>query len=132
MHSNDRRRTPPAEVFAAPGIFPDCHVISLVPGRALPGIVCPTRPLTNYAETAALIAALDLVITVDTAVAHLAGAMGRPVWLLNRFDTDWRWMDGSDDSIWYPTLRQFRQRSLGDWADVIERVALALPEFSAG
>lgn len=59
------------------------------------------------------------MIAVDTAVAHLAGALGKPVWLLNRFDTDWRWLRNRGDSPWYSTLRQFRQPSLGDWKNVI-------------
>jgi len=85
-----------------------------------------TAELGDFAETAALIEALDLVISVDTAVVHLAGALGKPVWLLNRFDTCWRWLLGRDDSPWYPTLRQFRQPSAGDWPSVIERVRTAL------
>ena len=85
-----------------------------------------TGELADFADTAALATALDLVITVDTAVAHLAGALGRPVWLLNRFDADWRWLRGRDDSPWYPTLRQFRQAAPGDWHDVVRRVAAAL------
>jgi ADP-heptose:LPS heptosyltransferase len=82
--------------------------------------------MTDFADTAALIETLDLVIGVDTAVVHLAGAMGKPVWLLNRFDTCWRWMRERDDSPWYPTLRQFRQPSPGDWDSVIARVRAAL------
>eukprot|EP01035_Chromulina_nebulosa_P063423 gene63423-86764_t len=70
--------------------------------------------------------ALDLVITVDTSVAHLAGALGRPVWLLNRFDTDWRWGLGRTDCDWYPSLRQFRQDRAGDWENVVAQVADAL------
>ena len=85
-----------------------------------------TSELGDFADTAALVTALDLVITVDTAVVHLAGALGRPVWLLNRLDADWRWLRGRDDSPWYPTLRQFRQTVRGDWADVVRRVAAAL------
>jgi hypothetical protein len=65
---------------------------------------------------------LDLVISVDTAVVHLAGALGRPVWLLNRFDRCWRWLQGRDDSPWYPTLRQFRQSSPGDWDGVLSNI----------
>jgi tetratricopeptide (TPR) repeat protein len=75
-----------------------------------------TRELNDFADTAALIAALDMVISVDTAVAHLAGALGRTVWLLNRFDTCWRWLRERTDSPWYPTLRQFRQTEPGDWS----------------
>ena len=85
-----------------------------------------TSELADFADTAALVAALDLVVTVDTAIVHLAGALGRPVWLLNRFDADWRWLRGRDDSPWYPTLRQFRQTAPGDWAGVVARVAAAL------
>jgi hypothetical protein len=85
-----------------------------------------TNELDDFADAAALMEALDLVITVDTAVAHLAGALGRPVWLLNRFGGDWRWLLDRDDSPWYPTLRQFRQPALNDWASVIARVRLAL------
>jgi hypothetical protein len=72
------------------------------------------------------------VIAVDTAVAHLAGALGKTVWLLNRFDSCWRWFVGRDDSPWYPAMRLFRQTSRGDWAEVIERVRLALGEVELG
>jgi len=72
-----------------------------------------------------LVSALDLVITVDTAVAHLAGALGVPVWMLSRFDGCWRWMN-RDDSPWYPTMRIFWQKQPYDWAEVVDRVAKAL------
>jgi ADP-heptose:LPS heptosyltransferase len=90
-----------------------------------------TDELTDFGETAALVQTLDLVIGVDTAVVHLAGAMGKPVWLLNRFDTCWRWRRDRDDSPWYPTLRQFRQPVPGDWDSVVERVRAALVEAAA-
>lgn len=77
-------------------------------------------------DTAALVEQLDLVISVDTAVVHLAGALGRPVWLLNRFVSDWRWMLDREDSPWYPTMRIFRQSWKGRWDSVIEKVALEL------
>jgi tetratricopeptide (TPR) repeat protein len=77
----------------------------------------------DFADTAAFIANLDLVITVDTAVAHLAGALGKPVWLLNRHDTCWRWLLERADSPWYPTLRQFRQARTGEWEPVIAAAA---------
>jgi ADP-heptose:LPS heptosyltransferase len=66
---------------------------------------------------------MDLVISVDTSVAHLAAAMGKPVWLLNRFDSCWRWLDSRQDSPWYPTLRLYHQSHAGDWASVIDEVA---------
>ena len=75
---------------------------------------------------------LDLVISVDTAVAHLAGGLGKPVWLLNHFDTDWRWLLDRDDSPWYPSLRQFRQPTPGDWPSVISRVRGALQQLAGG
>src|SRR5271165_2479540 len=84
--------------------------------------------LGDFADTAALVANLDLVIAVDTAVAHLAGALGRPVWLLNRFDTCWRWLLGRDDSPWYPGLRQYRHDGKSDWEHVMQRVANALSD----
>lgn len=82
--------------------------------------------LHDMADTAAAIAQLDLVITVDTSVAHLAGALGKPVWVLLAHVPDWRWMHDRTDSPWYPTLRLFRQRQAGDWQDVIQTVMAAL------
>ncbi len=84
--------------------------------------------IRNFADTAAAIAQLDLVITVDTAVAHLAGALGQPVWVLLPFSPDWRWMLERDDSPWYPTMRLFRQERPGDWGGVFTRVAQALQQ----
>jgi Flp pilus assembly protein TadD len=85
-----------------------------------------TDNLSDFADTAALMAALDLIVTVDTSVAHLAGALGRPVWLLNRFNTDWRWLTDRDDSPWYPTMRIFRQSTPRDWDSVLAEVRTAL------
>jgi ADP-heptose:LPS heptosyltransferase len=82
----------------------------------------------DFADTAALIANLDLVISVDTAVAHLAAALGKPVWLLDRFDTCWRWLAGRRDSPWYPTLRIYRQKRPGDWDTVLAEVTRDLRE----
>ena len=84
--------------------------------------------LTDFAETAGVIANLDLVIAVDTAVAHLAGAMGKPTWLLVPYHPEWRWELKREDCFWYPTMRLFRQTVQGDWQEVLQRVAVALTE----
>ena len=84
--------------------------------------------LTDFAETAGVIANLDLVIAVDTAVAHLAGAMGKPTWLLVPYHPEWRWELKREDCFWYPTMRLFRQALRGDWQEVLQRVAVALAE----
>jgi tetratricopeptide (TPR) repeat protein len=90
-----------------------------------------SRQLQDFADTAAAIAQLDLVISVDTAVAHLAGAMGKPTWVLLAFSPDWRWMLNRSDSPWYPTLRLFRQEQPGDWHGVMAKVVQALGQFTA-
>jgi ADP-heptose:LPS heptosyltransferase len=77
---------------------------------------------TDFAETAALVSRLDLVITVCTSVAHLAGALGRPTWILLPYFPDYRWLLDRDDSPWYPTARLFRQTETRDWGDVLDRV----------
>ncbi len=84
----------------------------------------------DFSDTAALIANLDLIISVDTAVAHLAGAMGTPVWVLLPFCADWRWMVDRDLSPWYPTMRLFRQQAKGDWTGVFMRVRLELDRWA--
>jgi hypothetical protein len=89
-----------------------------------------TSELDDFEDTAALIQALDLVITVDTSVAHLAGALGKPVWILSRFDGCWRWLEDRDDSPWYPSARLFHQKQEGDWDEVVARVAAELAEFA--
>jgi len=88
-----------------------------------------TAAIADFADTAALLAELDLVISVDTAVAHLAGAMGRPVWTLLPFVPDWRWGLGREDTPWYPTMRLFRQPVPGDWGSVVQRVASELTRW---
>ena len=89
-------------------------------------IIDPSAELRDFAETAALIDALDLVISVDTAAAHLAGALGGPVWVMNRYDTCWRWLDGRQGSPWYPTMRLFTQSTPGAWGPVVDAVRAAL------
>jgi tetratricopeptide (TPR) repeat protein len=92
----------------------------------LPQIQRLGESLEDFADTAALIENLDLVIAVDTAVVHLAGALGKPVWLLNRHASCWRWLQGRTDSPWYPTLRQFHQVAAGDWVPVVTAVCTAV------
>ena len=83
----------------------------------------PVSGSGDVLRAAQVMRALDLVITVDSMPAHLAGALGVPVWTLLHADADWRWMDGRDDTPWYPTMRLFRQEGAGDWEAVIERIA---------
>jgi hypothetical protein len=85
-----------------------------------------TDELSDFADTAALIANLDLVIAADTSIAHLAGAMGKPVWVLLPYVPDWRWMLNRSDSPWYPTMRLFRQPTPGDWRTPVRQAAEAL------
>jgi hypothetical protein len=89
-----------------------------------------TGSIRDFADTAALIDALDMVISVDTAVAHLAGAMGKPVWTLLPFAPDWRWLLGRRNTPWYPTMRLFRQKVPGDWKGVFDEVSSSLREVN--
>lgn len=82
-------------------------------------IISHANNLTDFADTAALIAEMDLIISVDTSVAHLTGALGKPLWILLPFAPDFRWLTERQDSPWYPTARLFRQTSFGDWKSVI-------------
>lgn len=81
-----------------------------------------TEDINDFSDTAAFVENLDLVISVDTAIAHLAGAMGKPIWTLIPFLPDWRWMLNREDTPWYPTMRLFRQQSQGDWESVIKKI----------
>jgi tetratricopeptide (TPR) repeat protein len=94
-------------------------------------LIDPTSQIDDLADTAALISQLDLVITIDSAVAHLAGALGKPVWVFLPFCPDWRWMRDRDDSPWYPTARLFRQTKPGDWGDPVARAAALLQQKSS-
>jgi tetratricopeptide (TPR) repeat protein len=130
----DRRRSVPPALFDRLACA-DTTFVSLqkdaVEKPSLP-LIDWTGELRDFADTAALIANLDLVISVDTAVAHLAGAMGKPVWLLNRFDSDWRWLRAGDTTLWYPSMRLFRQPSLGDWESVMAALRSALQSEQQG
>ncbi len=88
-----------------------------------------TSDITDFADTAALIANLDLVISIDTAVAHLVGALGKPVWTMLLHSADWRWLDKREDSPWYPSMRLFRQPSHGQWSSVITQLSEALTKI---
>jgi Flp pilus assembly protein TadD len=129
----DARRSAGLAAFAPLAALPGVQFVSLQKGDAAaepppPGLALhdPMAAVADFADTAAIIANLDLVISVDTSVVHLAGALGTPVFLLDRYDGCWRWFSGRDDSPWYPKLRIFRQAQLGDWATVMARVAQAL------
>jgi hypothetical protein len=121
-HSRDIFRSIPPEQLAPLASVKGVRFFSLQKGVAtappIP-LIDHTSDLRDFSDTAALINNLDLVITVDTAVAHVAGAMGRPVWLLLSFCPDWRWLLERPDSPWYPTARVFRQTSAGDWRAVM-------------
>ena len=106
--------------------------VSLQPGgRTLDGVLDLSPDLGNFADAAAAMMALDLIVSVDTAAAHLAGALARPVWLLNRADTDWRWLRDRDTTPWYPTMRIWRQPARDAWPVVIDAVAAALATMAA-
>lgn len=132
-HQNDRQRSIPLSLFAAllelSGEFHSLQREYRDADRALlPGLGVRdwSAQLATFADTAGLISQLDLVITVDTAVAHLAGALGKPVWLLLPLPADYRWLSNRTDSPWYPTMRLFRQPAFGDWVSVLDDVATAL------
>lgn len=136
----DRRRSLPLRAFAPLASVRGVTFVSLQKGTPAAQATAPppglslhdwTGALEDFADTAALIAGLDLVITADTSVAHLAGALGRPVWVLNRFDACWRWLMDRADSPWYPTARLFHQPRPGDWASVTSDVASALRDLVA-
>ena len=86
--------------------------------------------LQDFADTAALVSALDLVISVDTSVCHLAGALGKPCWVVIPYTPDWRWLMQREDSPWYPSLRLFRQERFGDWPGVFECLSQALEDMT--
>lgn len=84
----------------------------------------------DFADTAARLSGIDLLISVDTSIVHLAGGMGLPVWMLSRFDACWRWLENRDDTPWYPEMRIFHQPILGNWAGAIGNAASLLQRFS--
>lgn len=130
-HANDHNRSMPLEalapVLALPGDFyllqPEVRTADAAFAATQANLHLPGTDLTDYGESAGLMSQLDLVISVDTSVAHLAGAMGHPLWLMLPWAAEWRWGETGDTTHWYPSARLFRQKSAGDWAGLAERVA---------
>ncbi|WP_406868207.1 tetratricopeptide repeat protein [Paraburkholderia fungorum] len=140
LRKNDARRSITFERLAPILDVPNVRFFSLQKGPAARqlqhddshlDVIDYTEELDDFADTAALVANLDLVISVDTSTAHLAGALDKPVWILNRFDTCWRWMLERTDTPWYAQAKLFRQPALGDWDSVIRNVRDALAWLSA-
>jgi Glycosyltransferase family 9 (heptosyltransferase) len=131
----DQRRSTGLATLAPLAAVSGVQFVGLQKGPAAPDARTPAGAfdlldvmdeVRDFADTAAIIANLDLVVSVDTSVVHLAGAMGKPAFLLDRYDHCWRWLSGREDSPWYPSLRIFLQRRPGEWAPVVARVAAAL------
>ena len=136
-HHNDAARSLRLEdlrpLLQVPGVT-FCNLQKPVPAgdetsfRSWPGLVDPSPDFADFLATGGVVAKMDLVITVDTAIAHLAGALARPVWTLLPFAPDWRWLMNRQDTPWYPTMRLFRQPQRNQWSPVISHVARALAE----
>jgi tetratricopeptide (TPR) repeat protein len=135
-HRRDRQRSIPLADFAPLAELAGVPLCSLQEGPGADQLAAAPFPILdlasrfrNFADTAAALVNLDLVITVDSAVAHCAGALGIPVWVLLPYAPDWRWLLHREDSPWYPTMRLFRQKQPGDWKEVFRRVKAALTEL---
>jgi hypothetical protein len=129
-HTRNRARSIPLDALSPLAQVPNVSFVSLQKEMADQSQISTLdagKDLTDFADTAAVLDNLDLLITVDTAIAHLAGAMGKPAWVLLPFIPDWRWLLDRNDSPWYPTLRLFRQPTPGDWDTPIRQVLHALP-----
>jgi tetratricopeptide (TPR) repeat protein len=125
QHPNDQNRSCPLEKFVFLADFPDIQVYSLQKNQTDPKpdwIIDLDQQLQDFSDTAAILANLDLIICVDTALTHLAGALGRKVWLLLPFSPDWRWLMGGTETPWYSTIKLYRQPSIQDWDSVFETV----------
>jgi tetratricopeptide (TPR) repeat protein len=129
LHRNDRNRSIPLEVLGDLVQTPGVRFFSLQKGGTLPGAESLGPALSNFAETAAAAANLDLIVSVDTSVAHLAGALHRPAWVLLPFAPDWRWMLNRNDSPWYPGMRLFRQTRRKEWKPVLDQVRSELEKL---
>ena len=135
----DRWRSIPLAQFAPLASLPGVRLVSLQKGFGSEQVAAVDFSVLDlsgrldegtgpFMDTAAVIRNLDLVVTPNTAIAHLAGALGVPVWVALPFSPDWRWLQGRDDSPWYPTMRLFRQTTFGGWPDVFERIAKAVQQ----
>ena len=141
-HKNDRFRSAPLAAFTSLAQVPGIRFISLQQETGTEQLRAPTTcfavhelggerydAATELLDCAAVMANLDLVVTVDSALAHLAGALGVPVWVALPGNADWRWLAVREDSPWYPTMRLFRQSQLGDWRPVFDRITHELQEL---
>lgn len=137
-HRNDKNRSASPAMMSRLADIPGVRLFSLqkdppAGDLPLPGPITDLGPeLSDFAQAAAAVTCLDLVICVDTAIAHLAGALGAPVWLLLPQSPDWRWLLDRDDCPWYPTMRLYRQATWGDWGGVMDRVHADLSRLAAG
>jgi len=140
-HVGDRHRSIPLATLAPLGNLQALRFYALQKGSREEEAAAPPPGFTvqnlgpelrDFGETAAAISQLDLVLSVDTSVAHLAGAMGKPVWLMLPKAADWRWLEHREESPWYPTMRLFRQRVQGEWSEVVERVGATLHALRNG
>jgi ADP-heptose:LPS heptosyltransferase len=138
VHKNNSKRSIPFEQFAPLLKIPGAQFVSIqkelsrLDAAMLEdqgGVLRVGEELGDFADTAAVISLLDLVVSADTSVVHLAGAIGKPVWILIPFAPDFRWLLAREDSPWYPTARLFRQQQLGEWDSVLERVHRELASF---
>jgi hypothetical protein len=136
---DDRNRSCSLQALAGLFEMPDVAWINLQLGVGREELRAVQTPIldggdeqTDYAETAGLMAELDLIVTVDTSIAHAAGALGRPVWIMLQYIADFRWLLDRADSPWYPSARLFRQPRIGDWSAVATEVKAALTDFAAG
>jgi hypothetical protein len=140
-HARDRLRTPGLAPLLPLIEQPGIRWFGLQVGAGRRDLSSRTLPasftdlgeaLRDFADTAAVVAELDAIVSVDTAVAHLSGALGRPTWVVLPAAPDWRWLRERADSPWYPTARLFRQQEAGDWRDVVRRLQTDLAALAAG
>jgi hypothetical protein len=136
-HPNDANRSAPPAALAPLAAVPGVALVSVQqgPAGAQAAAIAPGLPelgsgITDFADLAAAVASVDLLVTVDSAPAHLAGALGRPVWVLLPYGPDWRWLRDRSDSPWYPTARLFRPDYPRDWHGLAARVAAALQDWT--